>query len=242
MSITQPPDERSVALVTPPSRVDYAGGIEAVVADSPEDAVETGRFDPRNQLPDPDRFDVVIVTGSYARIGDDSDWIETLQRYIRKRVAARRPTVGVCFGHQLVASALGGSVDSLPDGAAGYRQVELTEDGREHTLFDDVPDQFETFLWHLDHVTNVPDGATVLARRGETVQSFALQDAPVVGIQFHPEVTPRLARELAAQADASTPSGDAIAETIPDGPAEPGRVSQQFYRNLVTAPRLGDTR
>ncbi|ELZ84625.1 glutamine amidotransferase (GMP synthase subunit A) [Haloferax elongans ATCC BAA-1513] len=210
------------------------------MADSSETAIETGRFDPRNQLPDPDRFDVVIVTGSYARIGDDSDWIEGLQCYIRKRVAARQPTAGVCFGHQLVASALGGCVEALPEGEAGYRQVELTENGRKHPLFEGVPDQFETFLWHLDHVTSVPDGATVLARRDETIQSFALQDAPVVGIQFHPEVTPRVAHELAAQADASTPSGDAIVETIPNEPAEPVRVSQQFYRNLVAAPRLGD--
>ncbi|WP_396613585.1 type 1 glutamine amidotransferase (plasmid) [Haloferax sp. S1W] len=235
MSTVQTPEETSIAFVTPPSRVDYAGGIESVLADTSSTNVETRRFSARDGLPNVDEFDIVVLTGSYVRLDGDHKWVEEVQADVRKRVAAGRPTVGVCFGHQLLASALGGRVESLPVGAAGYRHVELTDHGREHPLFEGVPSEFETFLWHLDHVTQVPDDSSVLARRGETVQAFALRDAPAVGIQFHPEVTPQLARELAAQADDSSPSGEAVIETLGDDTAEPARVSRRFYRNLVIA-------
>ncbi|KAB1189912.1 type 1 glutamine amidotransferase [Haloferax sp. MBLA0076] len=231
---TQRPREASVAFVSPPSRVDYAAGIDAVLsAVLPNTRLRTHHFDARGTLPDPNQFDVVVVTGSYVRVADRDPWAVHLQQYVRKRVDSDRPLLGVCFGHQFLADSLGGEVERLPTGAAGYRTVSLTDGGRAHPAFVDVPDTFDTFLWHVDHVTRLPDEAIVLARADDTIQAFALADHPVMGIQFHPEVTPVIARKLVEGADEASPPSDDVCETLTDERATSVRTSRRVYRDFL---------
>ncbi|KTG26891.1 GMP synthase [Haloferax profundi] len=201
--------------------------------DLPDTRIHTHHFDAREVLPDPTQFDVVVVTGSYARVADRDPWAVHLQQYVRKRVETGRPLLGVCFGHQLLADALGGEVERLPTGAAGYRTLSLTDGGRAHPAFVDVPDTFDTFLWHVDHVTRLPDEATVLARDGDTIQAFALTNHPVMGIQFHPEVTPRMARKLAEGADGASPPSDDVYETLTDERVSSAQLSRRVYRDFL---------
>lgn len=239
---TQPSGSRetSVAFVVPPSRVDYASAIETVLSDTTEEGSDvTHRFDARKPLPDPERFDVVVLTGSYAHVGDRDPWMDRLQRFARKRVDAKRPILGVCFGHQLLADALGGCVERLPTSAAGYERVSLTASGRTHPLFAEIPASFHTFLWHVDHVTRVPDGAAVLARADDTIQAFAMPDSPTVGIQFHPEVTPQMARTLAEKADDSSPPSTAVEESLTENRIASARSVRRIYRDFVA--RVGDS-
>lgn len=232
--------ETSVAFVVPPSRVDYASAIETVLSDTIERGGVVGHhFDARKPLPDPERFDVAVLTGSYAHVGDGDPWMTRLRTFVRKRVDAERPILGVCFGHQLLADALGGRVERLPTGAAGYERVSLTASGRTHPLFAEIPTSFDTFLWHVDHVTRVPDGATVLARADDTIQAFAMPDSPTVGIQFHPEVTPQMARTLAAKADDKSPPSAAVEESLTENRVVSSHSVRRMYRDFVA--RVGDS-
>src|SRR5882757_10858949 len=61
-------------------------------------------------LPDPENLDAILLTGSPAGVYDDLDWIAPLERFVRAAYDARTPMAGICFGHQLIAQALGGIV------------------------------------------------------------------------------------------------------------------------------------
>jgi GMP synthase (glutamine-hydrolysing) len=103
-------------------------------------------------------------------------------------VARTRPVLGVCFGHQLLARALGGRVERHGGGPeAGTFDVDLTEAGRADPLFAGLPPRLAVQEGHEDHVPEPPPGAVLLATNAHTpVQAFALGPR-IRGVQFHPE-------------------------------------------------------
>jgi len=106
------------------------------------------------------------------------------------RAANTRPVLGICFGHQLIARALGGIVERHVKGPeAGTVEVELTDAGQRDPLFAGLPVRFGVQQGHEDHVARLPPGAVLLARNDHTpVQAFA--HGPMLrAIQFHPEFT-----------------------------------------------------
>src|SRR3954447_25120432 len=74
-------------------------------------------------LPDPAGLDAILITGSPAGVYDDLDWIVPLERFVRAAYEARTSMVGVCFGHQLIAQALGGVVRKSEKGWGIGRHV-----------------------------------------------------------------------------------------------------------------------
>jgi GMP synthase-like glutamine amidotransferase len=78
-----------------------------------------------------------------------------------------------------------------------FQSVRLTREGAEGFLFDGFPLGFKVFEYHSDVVSVLPEGASVLARNRDAVQAFAVRE--MFGVQFHPEITPSLARKLAVQ-------------------------------------------
>ncbi|MFW5919377.1 MAG: type 1 glutamine amidotransferase [Halanaeroarchaeum sp.] len=153
------------------------------------------RFEPHDGgFPDGFDFDLIIVTGSTARIGDPEPWFGPLADYLRRAVRSGTPTLGVCFGHQFLADLFGGTVASLPNRQVTVSTIERTDAGRSDPLFRDLPDTFDSFVYHHDHVVELPPDATCLARNETGIQAFALEDRPVHGVQFHPEFTESMAR------------------------------------------------
>jgi GMP synthase-like glutamine amidotransferase len=73
---------------------------------------ETVRLVDGEALPDPAGLEAILITGSPAGVYDDLDWIAPLERFVRAAYQARTSMVGICFGHQLIAQALGGTVRS----------------------------------------------------------------------------------------------------------------------------------
>ena len=75
-------------------------------------------YDARGQqpLPKPSDYAGVIITGSHSMVTDCEPWSERLLPFIRKVHETKLPTLGVCYGHQLIAKALGGVIDLHPDG------------------------------------------------------------------------------------------------------------------------------
>jgi GMP synthase (glutamine-hydrolysing) len=174
------------------------GRAEAVVGRSP---AEWAALEP---------FHGVIVTGSFASVTAPEPWMVELSARLLD-VAGTRPVLGVCFGHQLLARALGARVERNPRGLeAGACEVRLTAAGQADPLFAGVPERFLAHELHEDHVPELPPGAVLLAGNAMSpVQAFARGNLRC--IQFHPEIDLARARFFAerdrADHDRRVPGG-----------------------------------
>ena len=129
-------------------------------------------------------FDAVIVSGSQTSVYDDEPWIERTEAWVREAVDAGVPLLGVCWGHQLLAQAIGGEVDPMGGrGELGYETVRRTDE--DDPLFDGIGPSFVAFETHTDEVTALPSAATPLAETDRALQGFRVENA--WGVQFHPE-------------------------------------------------------
>jgi GMP synthase-like glutamine amidotransferase len=135
-------------------------------------------------LPDPRGYDAVVPLGSRWSVNDGDngmDWITSELAMARDAHAEGVPMLGVCFGGQLLARALGGSVTRAPTPEIGWYDVTSSRT--------DLVPSGPWFEWHFDRFT-IPDGAVEIARTGSASQAFVL--GRTMGIQFHPEVDDEL--------------------------------------------------
>jgi GMP synthase (glutamine-hydrolysing) len=134
-------------------------------------------------------FDGVIVTGSPCSLVDPEPWMHDAAGFIREVAEAGTPVLGVCFGHQLIGCAWGGSVRKNPKGwEAGTTTVELTEEGRRDPLFDGLPPTLDVNMSHRDEVCPLGPGVRHLARGGRCEYQAIAVGEHVRGVQFHPEM------------------------------------------------------
>ncbi len=137
----------------------------------------------------PGQADAWLVTGSRHGVYDDLPWIEPLKDFLRACAAARVPVVGVCFGHQILAEALGGrAVKSDRGWGLGVQDYEVTA---RPGWMGDLPDRFSVNALHQDQVVALPPDATVLARSSHCdYAALAYGDAErpyAISLQPHPE-------------------------------------------------------
>ncbi|MBS0556518.1 MAG: glutamine amidotransferase [Proteobacteria bacterium] len=154
------------------------------------------RVDRGASLPAPGSVAGVIVTGSGAMVTDRLAWSEATARWLRRAIDADIPVLGVCYGHQLLAHAMGGRVGYNPRGREmGTVEIARTRAAHEDALFGSMPDAFAAQATHLQTVLEPPRDAVVLARSSlDSCQ--AVRFAPRAwGLQFHPEFG---AREMGA--------------------------------------------
>ncbi len=131
-----------------------------------------------------------VITGSAANVPDRLPWMQRTEAWLRAVVAHGTPTFGICFGHQILAQALGGEVQRNPRGREmGTLPIErLPSRGGVPPVFDGVPHRFEANLTHIDSVVRLPPGAEALARSAlDDYQAIRFTDA-CYGVQFHPEM------------------------------------------------------
>ncbi len=146
----------------------------------------------------PAECDAWLVTGSKHGVYDDLPWIEPLKAFLRAARAAGRPIVGICFGHQILAEALGGRAAKSGKGwGAGVHDYQVVH---RPGWMADAPDSFAIHAMHQDQVTAIPEDATVLA--ASPFCEFAMlaygdPEAPdAISIQPHPEFDEDYARAL----------------------------------------------
>lgn len=132
---------------------------------------------------------LLVLGGEMGATDDHVPWIVPTKELIARAAADGVPTLGICLGHQLCTVALGGAVVRNPRGQQmGVLDVGWAEDASADPLLGAVADAALAVHWNSDVVTEVPEGARVLARApGGEVQAVRL--APSVwGVQPHPEV------------------------------------------------------
>jgi GMP synthase (glutamine-hydrolysing) len=137
----------------------------------------------------PDDVDLVVVLGNDHGVYEKQErpYIAREEAWLAAWVAHERPTLGVCFGAQILASALGAEVYRGDKTVVGFHTVTPTAAGESSPVrfFSDVP----VMQWHGDTFT-LPAGATRLAGSSEYAnEAFAIDDW-ALAVQFHPETTP----------------------------------------------------
>lgn len=154
----------------------------------PRDAAVVVDVERGDALPRRAGFAGVIVTGSGAMVTERHDWSERTAAWLGDAAHAGLPLFGICYGHQLIAHALGGEVGWHPAGREmGTVQIERLAASNDDPLFSGLPERFAAQATHLQSVLKVPDGATLLARSAhDPVHAYRWRDA-VWGVQFHPE-------------------------------------------------------
>jgi GMP synthase (glutamine-hydrolysing) len=148
-----------------------------------------------NALPKPDAYAGAIVTGSPAMVSARARWSENAAAWLRDAIAAELPLLGVCYGHQLLAHALGGRVDDHPNGREiGTVGIERLASAANDELLGAMPATFLAHATHQQSVLELPPGAVVLARSAHDTH-HAVRYAPKVwGLQFHPEFSVEIMR------------------------------------------------
>lgn len=159
----------------------------------PEDQINVVRVFEGEPLPEPCADQPAVITGSWAMVTDELDWSEATADWIRRAMAIQQPLFGVCYGHQLMAHAQGGTVDYHPMGIEiGCLPVHLLPGGTQDALVSNLPPHFDAHLTHMQSVLVPPSEAVVLARSAHDPHQILRYGPHAISTQFHPEFTPRI--------------------------------------------------
>lgn len=135
-----------------------------------------------------------ITTGSRYSVYDDVEWIDQLADFVRRVYQANQKFVGICFGHQMIAHALGGKVAKADSGwGIGIKAVNLSQ---QRDWMTPQLASYQLLLSHQDQVLVAPRGAEVLGGNEHCPISMLAIGDNMLGIQAHPEFSVEYAREL----------------------------------------------
>lgn len=148
------------------------------------------------ELPNHFNYDGFVITGSWASVYWDRQWIHRLRDWVKGAVKIGLPGLGVCFGHQLLAKIGGGCVEGMSEYEIGYRSVR--HDSSNHLLAG-LPNPVTVFTTHSDRVTVPPPDAHVFARNDYGIQGF--RRGRTFGLQFHPEYDMDMAEHITRRKD-----------------------------------------
>lgn len=137
-----------------------------------------------------------LCTGSRWSVYDDVPWIHELKTFVRCVQESRTPFIGICFGHQMIAEALGGKVEKADYGwGVGIRDLEIT---RAEAWMQPPQTTLKLHYMHQDQITRLPANSVVLGRSDHCpVAAFRVGDT-MLGLQAHPEFTHKYSEALLA--------------------------------------------
>jgi NAD-dependent deacetylase len=146
----------------------------------------------------------LIISGSRSNITQPEEWMEGCAKFIRQVVEYGVPTLGICFGHQLLAYAFGGELERQPESFDEISSIEIIRTDR---LFEGCFDRPKLLFTHQDQVVLLPQRLKLLASAPHApIAAFRVHTEGGIsmkawGVQFHPESTPEICRYASAVGD-----------------------------------------
>ena len=138
--------------------------------------------------------DAYLITGSKASCYDNVQWIHALKEFIKALHKNKKKLIGVCFGHQIIAEALGGSVRKSPSGwHAGVDSISLNNDALE---YGDQGKKYNLVFSHQDEVKRLPRNATLIAESASCPIGMFLIENHIFCTQGHIELDKKFARMI----------------------------------------------
>jgi GMP synthase-like glutamine amidotransferase len=192
------------------------------------DGFEIERFDAElGELPDPASDSAYLITGSPAGVYEPLPWIDPLRQFIR--AAGQAKMIGICFGHQAMAEALGGQVEKSEKGwGAGLHRYSVVT--RERWM--DDAGNISIPASHQDQVVIQPPNTDVTVMSNFTeFAGLAWTDRPAISFQFHPEFSPAFAKALIEKRYDLVPNPEAAIASL-DAPNDNARVAAWIRRFL----------
>lgn len=138
-----------------------------------------------------------LITGSKFGVYEDHDWIPPLEDFLRRAYAAAIPIVGVCFGHQILAQALGGKVEKFSGGWQVGPVAYNRTDGRNDRIM----------AWHQDQISQVPKDAEIIGTTDFCANAMLAYGNRALTVQPHPEFTPAFMGDLLTARGDILPAG-----------------------------------
>jgi len=180
-----------------------------------------------------DAYAGVLVTGSGAMVTERRDWSERSAQWLGEIAQAGVPVFGICYGHQLLAHALGGEVGDNPHGREmGTVSVDLLAPAADDALFAGLPARIAAQATHLQTVLRAPDGAAVLANSAQDACHAFRWGEHAWGVQFHPEFSAvHMRGYVRARADALAREGRCPLDTARGVRAAP--LARRVLRRFV---------
>lgn len=143
---------------------------------------------------DIDECDGYVITGSKKSVYDDEPWIAQLQAFVVTLDAHRKPLLGICFGHQMVAQALGGKTEAASVGwGVGVHTSKIQ---REPSFMQPPAESIKLLVSHKDQVTSLPKDAEVIATSDFCPVSMFVIGQHILCMQGHPEFRHEYSRDL----------------------------------------------
>ncbi|MCO1335573.1 gamma-glutamyl-gamma-aminobutyrate hydrolase family protein [Microbulbifer sp. OS29] len=134
---------------------------------------------------DIDDVDAYLITGSKTGVYDSKSWVSPLMDFVRKLHDQHKPTIGICFGHQLIAQALGGRAQKSDKGwGLGVHTYEMQETP---SWMSEPKTEFSLLVTHQDQVDELPPGGRVLASSEFCPMAMVQVDDHMLSFQAHPE-------------------------------------------------------
>ena len=209
---------------------------ERMIAEADRSATyETVRMADGEALPDPATLQAILITGSTAGAYDPLDWIAPLESFVRAAHDKRIPLVGVCFGHQLIAQALGGTVRKSDKGWGIGRHV-----------YDVAPgngviegERIAIACSHQDQVVEAPAGAKTILSSAFTPHAGLLYDnGATLSVQPHPEFTKGFAHVCCVAREGHAPDEVvATGKASLEQPLDHALLGDAIARFLARPPR-----
>ncbi len=171
--------------------------------------------------PDFDLIGGIVITGSHEPVTDMANWSERTATWLVKAVKQNIPILGICFGHQILAHALGGRVgNTLAGPEFGTVPVSLTTASEDDPIFKNLPKVIQVQASHYQSALDLPYGSTVLAFSQKEPHAAVRFRPNVWGVQFHPEfdadITSTYIREFYATLEKSAGNLAALLDNCKD--------------------------